>query len=65
MTYIARTRDCGIMHASTENKVSIGFTNSVFSGSLDDRKSTSSYVFHIGSGVISWASKKQPFLTLS
>ena len=30
-----------------------------------DRKSTSSYVFHPGSGVISLASKKQNFLTLS
>eukprot|EP00253_Pinus_taeda_P014143 PITA_14143 len=31
----------------------------------DDRKSTSSYVFHMGSGAISWASKKQPIVALS
>eukprot|EP00253_Pinus_taeda_P025355 PITA_25355 len=31
----------------------------------DDRKSTFSYVFHMGSGAISWASKKQPIVALS
>eukprot|EP00253_Pinus_taeda_P018867 PITA_18867 len=29
------------------------------------RKSTSGYVFHMGSGAISWASKKQPVVSLS
>eukprot|EP00253_Pinus_taeda_P034613 PITA_34613 len=29
------------------------------------RKSTSGYVFHMGSGAISWASKKQPIVALS
>eukprot|EP00253_Pinus_taeda_P022349 PITA_22349 len=32
---------------------------------MDDRKSTSNYVFHMGSGAISWASKKQPIVALS
>eukprot|EP00253_Pinus_taeda_P035126 PITA_35126 len=31
----------------------------------DDRKSTSDYVFHMGSGAISWAFKKQPIVALS
>eukprot|EP00253_Pinus_taeda_P013886 PITA_13886 len=31
----------------------------------DDRKSTSGYVFHVGSGAISWDSKKQPIVALS
>eukprot|EP00253_Pinus_taeda_P002039 PITA_02039 len=31
----------------------------------DDWKSTSSYVFHMGLGAISWASKKQPIVALS
>eukprot|EP00253_Pinus_taeda_P004819 PITA_04819 len=31
----------------------------------DDRKSISSYVFHMGSGAISWASKNQPIVALS
>eukprot|EP00253_Pinus_taeda_P034058 PITA_34058 len=36
-----------------------------WAGSVDDRKSTSGYVFHMGSGAISWASKKQPVVSLS
>eukprot|EP00253_Pinus_taeda_P029795 PITA_29795 len=34
-------------------------------GSVDDRKSTSGYLFHMGSGEISCASKKQPIVALS
>eukprot|EP00253_Pinus_taeda_P023555 PITA_23555 len=34
-------------------------------GSVDDRKSTSGYVFHMGSGAISWASRKQSIVALS
>eukprot|EP00253_Pinus_taeda_P034872 PITA_34872 len=58
LRYIVGTRDCGIMYASTEKKEFIGYKNSDFAGSLDDRKRTSSFVFHLGSGVISCASKK-------
>ena len=58
MRYIAGTIDYGIINASTENKYLIGYTNSDFVGSLDDKKSTSGYVFHLGSSLISWASKK-------
>ena len=43
----------------------IGYIDSDFSRSLDDRKNTSSYVFHLGSCVIAWASKNQPIVTLS
>jgi hypothetical protein len=32
---------------------------------MDERKSTTGYVFTLGSGVISWASKTQPSMALS
>ena len=65
LRYIAGTRDYGIMYARKEKKELIGYTDSDFLGSLDDRKSTSGYVFHLGSRVIAWTSKKQPIVTLS
>jgi hypothetical protein len=32
---------------------------------VSDRKSTSSFMFSFGSGVVSWRSKKQPTIALS
>jgi len=43
----------------------IGFSDSDFAGDLDDRKSTSGYVFTLGNGVISWRAHKQPLITFS
>eukprot|EP00253_Pinus_taeda_P026366 PITA_26366 len=43
----------------------VGYTESDWAGSVDDRKSTSGYAFHLGSGAISWSSKKQPIASLS
>jgi len=43
----------------------IGYTDSDFAGSIDDRKNTSWYVFSFGSGSVAWASKKQSTLTIS
>ena len=36
----------------------IGYSNSNFSSDTDDGKCTSSYVFLLGGGAISWCSKK-------
>lgn len=42
-----------------------GFTDSDYAGDVDDRKSTSGYVFLMNSGAVSWSSRKQPIVTLS
>jgi hypothetical protein len=65
LRYIARTKSFGILYASSDNYKLIGYTDSDWGGSMDDRKSTSGYIFHLGSGAISWASKKQPIVALS
>ncbi|XP_040369594.1 secreted RxLR effector protein 161-like [Rosa chinensis] len=36
-----------------------------YAGDMDDRKSTSGFVFMMGSGTISWSAKKQQIVTLS
>eukprot|EP00253_Pinus_taeda_P014168 PITA_14168 len=43
----------------------VGFTDSNWAGDADDRKSTSGYVFTLGSGPITWACKKQGAISLS
>lgn len=43
----------------------IGFTNSDYVGSVEDRRSTSGYVFMLSGTVVTWSSQKQPVVTLS
>eukprot|EP00253_Pinus_taeda_P026363 PITA_26363 len=42
-----------------------GYSDSDWAGNLDDRRSITGYAFSIGSGVISWSSKKQSTIALS
>jgi hypothetical protein len=43
----------------------VGYVDSDYAGSLDDRRSTTGYVFKIGDGAVSWSSKRQPTVALS
>ena len=43
----------------------IAYTDSDYACDLNDRKSTSGYIFLLSSGAVSWISKKQPIVTLS
>lgn len=42
-----------------------GYTNADWAGDRDTRQSTSAFIFHVGSGAISWSSKRQPTVALS
>ena len=53
-----RTRDYMIVYRC-EDLIPIGYTDSNFQSNLDFRKSTSSCVFTLGGGAISWRSVKQ------
>ncbi|KAL0453571.1 UNVERIFIED_CONTAM: Retrovirus-related Pol polyprotein from transposon TNT 1-94 [Sesamum latifolium] len=51
--YLQGTRDYGIFHRKGENPTLLGFTNSDYAGDQDNRRSTSGYVFMLGTGAIS------------
>ena len=63
LRYVKGTKGFGILYTTNNDFKLVGYTDSDWAGSLDDRKSTSRYMFHMGSGAISWASKKQPIVT--
>eukprot|EP00253_Pinus_taeda_P027989 PITA_27989 len=65
LRYVKGTKKFGILYNVSEHSDLVGYTDSDWVGSVDDRKITSSYVFHMGSGAISWASKKQSIVALS
>ncbi|XP_047253748.1 secreted RxLR effector protein 161-like [Capsicum annuum] len=63
--YLQGTKDFGIFYTKGEKADLIGFTDSDYAGDQDSRKSTSAYVFMLGTMVVSWSSKKQTVVTLS
>ncbi|MCH81846.1 copia-type polyprotein, partial [Trifolium medium] len=67
LRYLKGTLTDGIMYKKEtgERLELVGWSDSDYAGDLNDRKSTSGYVFMLSSGAISWSSKKQPIVTLS
>jgi hypothetical protein len=59
------TKDFGIMYYTLEDFKLTGYTDNDYGGNINDRKSTYGYTFHFGIGIVSWASRKQPIVTLS
>ena len=63
--YIAGTKNFGIWYTNVPDFKLTGFTDSDWAGCLDTRKSTSGNMFSLGSGAVTWSSKKQETLALS
>ncbi|KAF2295150.1 hypothetical protein GH714_031724 [Hevea brasiliensis] len=55
--YLKGTVDFGIFYAAGTKGNLIGFSDSDFAGDLNDRKSTSGFVFLMSCGAVSWSSK--------
>jgi hypothetical protein len=51
------TKGFSIVYPASDEFYLGGYTDSDWTGSIDDRKRSYRYVFHIGSSVISWESK--------
>jgi len=65
LKYVNSTLDMGLFFDKKVTSSLVGFTNADFGGDLDDRRSTSGYVFLSGGTSISWCSKKQNSFSLS
>ena len=65
LRYLQGTRNLGICYKKGEKSNLVGYTDSDYAGDQDDGRSTSGYVFMLGTGAISWSSKKQSIVTLS
>jgi len=58
LKYIRGTADLGILYSKSGGVKLNGYADSDWAGSVDDMKSTSGYIFTIGSGAICWNAKK-------
>lgn len=65
LRYLKGTTSFGIMYKRGGSRKLIAYADSDYAGDLEDRKSTSGHVFLLGSGAVSWLSKKQPIVALS
>eukprot|EP00253_Pinus_taeda_P024360 PITA_24360 len=65
LRYVHGTSDYGLLYTRSSDPILSGYTDSDWAGSVDDRKSTAGYVFSLGSGAVTWTSKKQQAVTLS
>ena len=66
LRYLRGTINLGILYKKEKMNYRLeGWNDSYYAGDINDRKSTSGYVFKLGTGALSWSSKKQPIVTLS
>ena len=65
LRYVAETTDFGIWYSRDANFKLFGYSDSDWGGCKDDGTSTSGHLFSLGSGAISWSSKKQEVVALS
>ncbi|GJW15536.1 indole-3-acetic acid-amido synthetase GH3.17, partial [Tanacetum coccineum] len=65
LRYVKSTLDYGIMFRKGEDCRLVSYCDADYAGDHDTRRSTSGYVCLLGSGAISWCSKRQPTVSLS
>jgi hypothetical protein len=70
LRYLAGTQNLGIIFKRTSrpyflipNPILYGYSDSDFAADLNNRRSTSGFVFFLNGGPISWKSKQQPLVT--
>ena len=65
MRYLQGTKDYMLTYKRSDQLEVTGYSDSDFAGCLDDRKSTSGFIFMIAGGAVSWKSVKQTLTATS
>ena len=65
LCYVSATLDYALFYGANNELELYGYTNADWVGSAYDRRSTSGFMFSLGSATITWSSKKQPTVALS
>ena len=68
LRYLKGTINYGLMYSrssGSDGKMMIGYSDANWAGDVNDRKSTSGYLFMVSGVPISWKSKKQTCVALS
>ena len=66
LRYVKGTLNFGLRYSKYQTlDPLVGYSDNDFAGDMDDRKSTSGYVFFMGSSIVSWGSLKQKTVALS
>ncbi|KAE8711941.1 Detected protein of unknown function [Hibiscus syriacus] len=65
LRYVNSTIDYGLLYKKGEDCKLVDYCDVDYAGHHDTRRSTTGYVFKLGSGIISWYSKRQPTVSLS
>jgi hypothetical protein len=63
--YVSGTINLGLNFTRDTNTNLVGFSDSDWAGSMDDRKSTTGGCFYLGNNLVSWFSRKQNCVSLS
>ena len=64
LRYLKGTAHYGLMYF-TDNNALTGYSDADWAGDVNDRKSTSGYLFMLGGAAVSWKSRKQTCVALS
>ncbi|XP_050908121.1 uncharacterized mitochondrial protein AtMg00810 [Lathyrus oleraceus] len=65
LRYLRGTTELGLCYKREGEENLVAFCDSDYAGDLEDRKSTSGYVFKMSNGLVAWSSKKQSVVSLS
>ncbi|KAE8674311.1 Detected protein of unknown function [Hibiscus syriacus] len=65
LRYLKGTVDFGLFYSVSNDYKLVGYSDSDWGGDIDNRKSTTGFIFFMGDIALTWMSKKQPIVTLS